>query len=81
MSSSLFQQALHGAAVNAGITVMNECGVDPGNYIKKLYCTTYLPFLNCLFCGCITQMFFIYLFLFQILIQYPLFFDPAVMEF
>ncbi len=30
-------QALHGAAVNAGITVMNECGVDPGNYDKKCF--------------------------------------------
>jgi hypothetical protein len=31
-------QALHGAAVNAGITVLNECGVDPGGWtLRNLY--------------------------------------------
>ncbi len=38
-------QALHGAAVNAGITVMNECGVDPGNYKKiNLFSPSIFPF-------------------------------------
>ncbi len=46
-------QALHGAAVNAGITVLNECGVDPGGWaLRNLYIEGELVlYIDEIYCG------------------------------